>query len=69
MPYCCIYVCNTAMFIFGQALLQPLIGAECDVSFTLALMSHDKTSQLHNIVPERCFGQALTWQCQLMCSI
>lgn len=38
------------MFIFGQALLQPVIGDECEyVSFTLAWMSHDKTSQLHNM--------------------
>lgn len=55
------------MFIFGQALLQPLIGAECEnMSFTLVWMNHDKTSQLHNIVLKMYFDWASTWQCQLM---
>lgn len=33
------------MFIFGQALLQPLIGAECEnVECVLAWLSHDGTN-------------------------
>lgn len=33
------------MFIFGQALLQPLIGAECEnVECALPWLSHDGTN-------------------------
>lgn len=33
------------MFIFGQALLQPLIGAECkNVGCALSWLSHDSKS-------------------------
>lgn len=55
------------MFIFGQALLQPLIGAECEnVECVLAWLRHDGTNSptviactvlsLESILPESHSG-------------